>query len=93
LLDWAGITAPVEVGGSPLEVRLLPSGEELLLFAFNHDRQPATSTVRLDARGRRWTVSDLETDKAIAPAREDGRIRLDLRLPGQEVTVLRLTPR
>ena len=92
LLDWAGITVPVEVGGSPLEVRLLPSGDELLLFAFNHDRQHATSTVRLDARGRRWTVSDLETEKAIAATQEDGRIRLDLRLPGQEVTALRLTP-
>lgn len=93
LLEWAGVRPPVESEGSQLELRLLPSGEELLLFAFNHAREPAASTVFLPWRGRDWSVTDLEKGVAPESAREDERVRLALRVPAHDVTVLRFRPR
>ena len=37
LLTWAGVTMPVEVTGATLEVRYLESGDDILMFVFNHD--------------------------------------------------------
>jgi beta-galactosidase len=47
LLDWAGVTRTVAVTGDPLEVRLLSSGREHLVFVFNHAAVSAAATIRL----------------------------------------------
>jgi beta-galactosidase len=47
LLDWAGVSRPVAVAGDPVEVRLLESGREHLVFVFNHAPTPAAATVTL----------------------------------------------
>ena len=59
LLDWAGVRRPLAVSGDPVEVRLLESGREHLVFVFNHAATPATTavTLRVPLDGR--VVEDL----------------------------------
>lgn len=93
LLDWAGVDPPAVVSGSPLELRLLPSGEELLLFAFNHAREQAVSSVSLPSRGRQWQVTDLERGDHVQLGQQGQRLNMDLRVPPHDVIVIRLSPR
>lgn len=93
LLDWAGVDPPAVVSGSPLELRLLPSGEELLLFAFNHAREQAVSSVSLPSRGRQWQATDLERGDHVQLGQQGQRLSVDLRVPPHDVIVIRLSPR
>jgi len=82
LLAWAGITPPMAAEGN-VEARWLETGEERLLFVFNHEAAPATARLKWQD-GTAWVISDLETGQ---PA------TLEFPLAAHEVRVLRLKPR
>jgi beta-galactosidase len=82
LLAWAGITPPMAAEGN-VEARWLETGEERLLFVFNHEAAPATARLKWQD-GTAWVISDLESGQ---PA------TLEFPLAAHEVRVLRLKPR
>jgi beta-galactosidase len=47
LLAWAGVTLPIDVAGDAIEARHLETGDDALLFLFNHARTQASATVSL----------------------------------------------
>ncbi|HUP45745.1 MAG TPA: beta-galactosidase [Thermoanaerobaculia bacterium] len=85
LAGWAGITNPVEVHDPAIEVRMLQSGNERLLFVFNHAAVPKTASVVLRLTGR---VRDLESGKAVPATQKEGRLTITRELPPNGVAVL-----
>ncbi len=68
LLDWAGVSRPVAVTSGEAEVRWLESGDERLLFAFNHEDHTIEPAITL--RGE-WSGVDLVSgESAGAPFRK-----------------------
>lgn len=47
LLDWAGVERPLETSDANVEVRMLESGGERIVFAFNHGSAPSKGTLRI----------------------------------------------
>lgn len=88
LLDWAGVSRPVTVAGSELEVRLLESGSDLLAIVFNHDASAKSSVVRI--AGRTAAASDLVTGAKVTTRAESGRIAIPLEMGPESVKVIRL---
>jgi beta-galactosidase len=80
LARQAGVRAPVEVRGAPLEARLLDSGGGRLLFVFNHGGADAAASVTL-AEGA-FRAADLESGESAGLA--------DLRVPARSARVLHL---
>lgn len=93
LLDWAGIERPVEVTGGEAEVRLLESGTETLLFAFNHREQAVSPEIAVRVRAGSYAAMDLATGKSVTAERAGARLKMGMRLAPGEVRVIRLTPR
>jgi beta-galactosidase len=89
LLAWAGVTSPVSVAGSPVEVRYMESGKDRILYVFNHGQAAAASTVTLQGR---WRATDLIAEKPFPATAVEDATHFDLRLGGRDVQVLRLTP-
>lgn len=93
LLDWAGVVSPVDVRGGALEVRLLETGRDLLVFALNHGDADLDAAVTL-----RRPVSG-EAD-VLAPAGVEAVLRsltargpeatFSLRVAAGDVAVLRM---
>jgi hypothetical protein len=93
LLQWSGITLPVEVSGAPVEVRYTESGRETLLFVFNHTKARARSEISLRRAPGRYTATNLIDGSAVALARDTDGIGVRVDLPANEVQVLRISPR
>jgi beta-galactosidase len=93
LLDWAGVRRRVAVSGDPVEVRLLESGPESLVFVLNHAPTPATTVIvlRLLASGRR--VEDLSTGEATKTRAVADGFEWRATIPPRDVRVLRVRPR
>jgi hypothetical protein len=93
LLQWAGVTLPVRVTGSPLEARYLESGTDALLFLFNHGRERAKADVWLRRDPGDYTASDVVDGGPVTLVRSgDGvTVAVDLRTEG--VRVLRIARR
>jgi beta-galactosidase GanA len=88
LLDWAGVVRPVALSGDPLEVRLLESGQDHLVFVFNHAAAPATATLRLRLPLAGRTVRDLVSGDGVnVTAAADG-IEWRASVPALDVQVL-----
>jgi hypothetical protein len=83
LLEWAGVESPVEVRGSDVEVQMLESGRERLLFVFNHSKQAVEPALTL--RESSYSATDLKTGQPVE--------ELSARIPPEDVWVLRLSPR
>ena len=47
LLDWAGVALPLKASGAGIEARMLESATARLVFVFNHNPQPAETTLTL----------------------------------------------
>ena len=47
LLAWAGVVAPLNATGNGIEARLLETPTGPLVFVFNHNAQPAATTLTL----------------------------------------------
>ncbi len=80
LLDWAGVERPVEVTGGA-EVRMLDSGRDRLVFAFNHGAEAADVSLKLKGS---YTATDLITGAAVAG--------FSKRIPAKDVWVVKLSP-
>ncbi len=84
LVDWAGVKNPVEAGDPDIEIRMLQSGNERLVFVFNHAEAPKTAKFALALTGR---VRDVETGAAVDAISEGGRLRISREMPGNGVAV------
>ena len=93
LLDWAGVERAVEVAGGETEVRLVESGGDTLMFAFNHREQAATPAIALRLPPGEYAASELASGETVPLAREGARVKLQKRLGAQEVWVVRLQRR
>lgn len=93
LLDWAGVSLPVRVIGSPVEVRHTESGSEAILFVFNHAKTAATSDVSLTRPAGNYTVTDIMDGAAVASSKSGDSVTMRLELPALSVRVLRVTAR
>ncbi len=93
LLEWAGVTLPVAVDGSPLEARHTESGEAAVLFLFNHGAGPAQSTVSLRRPAGEYVAEDLTSGSAVPLTRTADGVSLDVRLPPAGVQVVSISPR
>jgi beta-galactosidase len=92
LLRWAGVEPPVVVDGAEAEVRLLESGDDRLLFVFNH--QPTAIEARVAVRALpadvRYSAFDLVAGRPHAAGVDSGT-SLRGSIPAQDVWVLRLS--
>jgi beta-galactosidase len=92
LLEWAGVSRPVQVRGLPLEVRMMEAGEERLLAAFHHGTQAGEAEIVVRLGPGEWRGEDLESGAAVNGAREHANIKLKKRFDGEEAWILRLRP-
>jgi beta-galactosidase len=90
LLEWAGVTLPVTVSGTDLEVRYLESGDDVLLFVFNHRRERATSAVSIRVPDGRFTGTDLVTGNSVQLIRDMHGVRLAVTLEPDHVQVVKI---
>ncbi len=93
LLDWAGVTLPIHVSGSPLEARYVESGADRLLFLFNHAKQPAKSEVSLRLPAGEYTALDLVMGTTVPVTQTDGQLTLAVELPLSGIRVVRMSAR
>lgn len=94
LLAWGGVTLPVAVTGPDLEVRYLESGRSLLVFAFNHGKARATSSVSLRVPdGRTYAGTDLVSGQAVALAPSPEGVSFEVALDPDGVRVVKLERR
>lgn len=93
LLDWAGVTRPVSVSGDPVEVRLLESGREHLVFVFNHAATPAAPsvTLRVPLDGR--VVEEIAKGEAVEVKPTAAGLEWRGTIAPRDVRVLRVHPR
>lgn len=87
LLDWAGVSRTARTMSGGVEVRTLQSGQETLLFVFNHAKTSVGAEFQLPERNAK--AVDLETGEPITPV---GPMRFRKTMPSQGVWVMRLTP-
>jgi beta-galactosidase len=90
LLEWAGVTSPASVTGAEFEVRHLESGDDLLLFVFNHGKKAAAGELSLRVPPGRHAATDVTSDEPVALDRESDPIRMPVKLGPAGVRVLRI---
>ena len=93
LLEWAGVSQPARVSGTPLEVRHLESRNDALLFLFNHGKEPARSTVWLRRGDGEYRAADLVANRSVPVSRDGEGLSVAVQLAPSGVQVLRLTRR
>ena len=94
LLDWAGVSLPVQVQGAALEVRALESDDSTLLFLFNHDRQDAArSEVALRRQRGEYAAADLVDGRQVPVTPATGGVIIPIDVGPSDVRVLSITPR
>ncbi|MBE3075853.1 MAG: hypothetical protein IMZ75_13070, partial [Actinobacteria bacterium] len=93
LLTWAGVTLPVTVTGAELEVRYLESGGDVVVFAFNHGKARATSTVSISMPEGTYTGTDLVSGHNVALSRDPQGVRFDVALDPNDVRVVKIERR
>jgi beta-galactosidase len=87
LLEWAGVTRPIEVSGSPVEVRWLESAESALLFVFNHQQTAARARIVV-ARPGTVSAADMVSGSTVPLSATPGGFAVDLEIPPEDVRVL-----
>ena len=96
LMEWAGVSRPIEVTGSEreqsIEVRTMDAGKEKLAFVFNHGGTAAEPSVRIKLAAGSYVARDLMTGNPVPAPYEEGRLILKKRLNPSEVWVVQITP-
>jgi hypothetical protein len=93
LLGWAGVQPPIATTGAEPEVRYLESGRDVLVFVFNHGKQPIAPTVSIRLRERSYSGLDLVAAKPVEVVEEAGRIKLHGPIAPEDVWVVKLSPK
>jgi len=97
LLDWAGVSRPVEVsaahGIESIEVRTMEADQDKLVFVFNHGSVPVEPEVRVTGPPASDSVQDLVTQEIIKATPVSGGIALKKRLLANDVCVLHIRKR
>jgi hypothetical protein len=93
LLEWAGVESPVLVTGADPEVRYLESGDDVLVFAINHSKQPMEPSIALTLKERTYRGVDLVTGEPVAVVSDAGSVRLRALIGPEDVWIVRLSPR
>jgi beta-galactosidase len=97
LLDWAGVSRPVEVSGvlnnQNVEVRTMDVEREKLVFIINHSTSAVEPTIRVKLPAGSYQVQDMMTEDRITGPGVRGAISLKKRLAPQSVWVVRLSPK
>ena len=93
LLEWAGVESPVLVTGADPEVRYLESGDDVLVFVFNHSQQPMEPSISLRLKGRSYRGVNLVTGEPVAVVIDAHSVRLKTLIGPEDVWVVRLSPR
>ena len=99
LMDWAGVSRPVEVSRSPtdvpIEVRTMESGKDTLVFIFNHSiSSRATPVIGIKVKPGVYQMTNLvKQGPQIMPAdhKETSKIALSKDMKPQEVWVVKLS--
>jgi beta-galactosidase len=91
LLEWAGVTLPARASVANLEVRLLESGTDALLFVFNHNPQAVDSRINVRLAPGAWNAADLETDRSVDAARQADSLSLQKQFEPAEVWIVKLS--
>ena len=91
LVEWAGVTLPLEVSGAPLEARHLESGSDALLCLFNHGGEAAQSKVAFRRPAGDYTATDLVNGRTVAVARTAEGVTIGVELESGAVRVLRIS--
>ena len=96
LLNWAGVSHPVEVvdaGGEPtIEVRTMDAGKDKLVVIFNHGVTAAEPTVRVKLPEGAYRVRNLVTSETVAAPFQEGSLNLRKHLGPGDVWVLHIGP-
>ncbi len=93
LLQWAGVTLPVDVEGGPFEVRLLESGHDVIAVVLNHAATPASGSVTVRVPSAVTRAIDLVRQQDVPLRASAGRVTFDVEVGGADVRVVRLGPR
>ena len=92
LADWLRIARPVEVASSEpetlVEGRALEGEGYRILFAFNRGEKRTTARVGVLMAGGKFEARELETERAVPFARENGRVVVERTLEPDEVWVV-----
>ncbi len=87
LLAWAGVRAPIAVEPAGLEVRSLESGNDMLVFVFNHGGTEDPATVSMPENGN---ATDIVAGRPVAMAPQSGRFVMRGRIGARDVWVVRI---
>lgn len=91
LLEWADVSLPVTIGGSPIEARHLESDGSILVFLFNHQTGPARSVVTLHRPPGPYIATDLVTGANVRLTESNDGITIAIEVRPSDVRVLRIT--
>lgn len=91
LLQWAGVTLPVETSGGPFEVRLLEAAGDIVAVVFNHGAQAATGTVTVRVPPGAVAGHDLVRDVPVALVRGATTVAFSAQVEAADVQVVRLS--
>jgi len=90
LLTWAGVARPIAVAGAELEVRHLASGQDVLLFVFNHGSRRAQGAVTIRLPQGNYTALDLVSNQPVSLRRDAAGLTMDVALDPSGVQVVSL---
>jgi hypothetical protein len=93
LLRWARVGLPIQVAGSPVEVRYTESGRDTLLFVFNHGKAPAQAEVSLERQAGDYAATNLIDGAATVLKQDAQRITIRIDMPAAGVQVLKISPK
>jgi beta-galactosidase len=93
LLDWAGVKNPIAVAGGNAEVRYLESGNNALVFAFNHDEHAIDTSITLELPQKPARAFDLVTGKLVELSAAGNAVKLRGHIAPKDVWVVELAER
>ncbi len=88
LLEWAGVTPLVGKTGREIEVRLLETGTNRLVFVFNHSKETRREAVSVRIGAGEFTATDLMENRPLVLRQDQGMVHFDVELKPGGVQVL-----